>query len=160
MLPDGVGPDDDAACCSPDLDLALEGFTDASRGGLTVISCVDPEGTPVNPGACEGIARACVGLADFARLGFSFTVSKSGNSLWGVPVKNLRLKLLPRSPERDLVLGADGVTMVRGGVAGACLGCGVAALDADLGCGVAALDVGLGCGVTSLEGVSARVFFS
>ena len=51
LLPDGVGPDDDDACCSPDLDLALEGFTDASRGGLTVISCVDPDGAPVNPGA-------------------------------------------------------------------------------------------------------------
>jgi hypothetical protein len=124
------------------LDRALVGFTDFALPGLMDTSREDdgPAGTTVNSGAWDGLASACEGLADFARLGFSFTAGKSGNNLWGVPLKGLNgsklfARLFSVSLERDLASRfgvADCVLFGRSGVTGTGAGTGVFALDVDL----------------------------
>ena len=75
---------------------------------MTVISCVDPDGTPVNPGACEGLAVLELGLGLFANFAFSFITSnfsRSGDNLNDLPLKALYgSELSARVPllERDL----------------------------------------------------------
>ena len=93
LLPDGVGPAA-GAVASPDLERALDGLTDLAREGVMDTSFEDEDeaGTTVNSGALLGFADGALegtGLADFARVGFSSTAGKSGNNLWGVPLKGL-----------------------------------------------------------------------
>ena len=128
------------------MDRALDGFTDFALAGVmdTALEDDGPAGTTVNSGAWDGLAGACEGLADLDRVDFSFTGGKSGNNLWGVPLKGLNgsklfARLFSVSLERDLVsrLGvADCVLFGRSGVAGTGAGtgagAGVFALDADL----------------------------
>jgi hypothetical protein len=82
---------------SPDLDRALDGFTDLARAGVSGTSFEDDAGTTVNSGACEGFAGAlelflaAVGLGLLANFAFSFIMSNfslSGEaSLYDLPLK-------------------------------------------------------------------------
>ena len=82
---------------SPDLDRALDGFTDLARAGVSGTSFEDDAGTTVNSGACEGFAGAlelflaAVGLGLLANFAFSFITSNfslSGEaSLNDLPLK-------------------------------------------------------------------------
>ena len=74
LVPAGVGPADCpvGSVASPDLDRALDGFTDLARAGVMGTSFEDdgPAGTTIKSGACEGFAASLELLLAVARLGF------------------------------------------------------------------------------------------